>query len=588
MHSDRLNNTNNLNPKFEGFFIQMVMQGQKQRVQEIVTEAFGLDCQVKSLGDNGTEFQVTLNKKVLSVKQAWDKSYYLRSQPGVVDAQPLFAVPIPEPIAEQSRNFNQSEPIGDTQGQIEEQSSDVEWGLKQVRVFEAWSRFFPDPKQPPGHDVIIGLPDTGYSEHPEIIRNLLLAKGYDFLKKDKDPKDELERSSGEVINNPGHGTSTASIAISPKGTQGDYLSGKAVTGVAPGAKVVPLRVSSSVVLLSVQNLAEAIEYAADNNIHVLSISLGSGFFNQRLRSAIIYAQKRGVIIVAASGTYVPYVVWPAAYDEVIAVTGSNVLRQIWSGASQGPKVDVTAPAEKVWYAKVEKIDNEVRYNIRQGSGTSFSAPLVAGVAALWLSYHGREQLIKRYGAEKIPFIFNQILRDSCDKFPTWKPNKFGEGIVNAEKVLAAPLPDNLSRSIIAPAKALEQHAQIDNGTLDTFAHLFEAQLSDSQQKANFIQVAGDNNKLQACLAELLQTTQTQLPQRLKEVGQELAFYFTTNPKLYQQLALALSSQKSDPNQLKTKSLTESSKSNNLDSVREILLQNVSEVLMTKLKLTSAT
>ncbi|MGI8499832.1 MAG: S8 family peptidase [Hassallia sp.] len=579
MHSDRLNNTNNLNPKFEGFFIEMVMPGQKQKVQEIVTEAFGLDGQVKSLGDNRTEFQVTLNKKVLSVKDAWDKSYRLRSQPGVVDAQPLFAVPLAE--------NSQSEPIGDTQGQIEEQSSDVEWGLKQVRVFEAWSRFFPDPKLPPGHDVIIGLPDTGYSEHPEIIANLLLAKGYDFLKKDKDPKDELEKSSGEVINNPGHGTSTASIAISPRGRQGNYLSGKAVTGVAPGAKVVPLRVSYSVLLLSVQNLAEAIEYAADNNIHVLSISLGTGFFNQRLRTAIIYAQKRGVIIVAASGTYVPYVVWPAAYDEVIAVTGSNVLRQIWSGASQGRQVDVTAPAEKVWYAKVDKIDNQFRYNILQGSGTSFSAPLVAGIAALWLSYHGREQLIKRYGAEKIPFIFNQILRDSCEKFPTWKPDKFGAGIVNAEKVLAAPLPDNVSRTNFAPAIALQQHPPIDNGRLETFAHLFEKQLTDNQPKANFIGVAGDNNKLQASLAELLQTTETQLPQRLKEVGQELAFHITTNPKLYQQLAKALSTEKSDPNQLKTKSLIESSKSNNLDSVREILLQNVSEVLMTKLKLNNS-
>ncbi|MBD0263521.1 MAG: hypothetical protein ICV78_12585, partial [Tolypothrix sp. Co-bin9] len=111
---------------------------------------------------------------------------------------------------------------------------------------------------------------------------------------------------------------------------------------------------------------------------------------------------------------------------------------------------------------------------------------------------------------------------------------------------------------------------------------------DSQQKGNFIQVAGDNNKLQACLAELLQTTESQLPRALKEDGQELAFYFTTNPKLYQQLALALSTEKSDPNQLKTRTLTESPKSNNLDSVREILLQNVSEVLMTKLKLTSAT
>jgi serine protease len=150
------------------------------------------------------------------------------------------------------------------------------------------------------------------------------------------------------------------------------------------------------------------------------------------------------------------------------------------------------------------------------------------------------------------------------------------------KVLAAPLPDDITRSIIAPAQALEQHPTIDNGRLESFTHLFEKQLSDSQEKANFMQVVEDNNKLQASLAELLQTTETQLPQRLKEVGQELAFSFATNPELYQQLAETLKSEKLDSNQLKTRTLTESSKPNNLDSVREILLQNVSEVLKTKL------
>lgn len=139
----------------------------------------------------------------------------------------------------------------------------------------------------------------------------------------------------------------------------------------------------------------------------------------------------------------------------------------------------------------------------------------------------------------------------------------------------------MTRSIIAPAQALEQYPTIDNATVDTFTHLFEKQLFDSQEKANF-QVVEDNNKLQACLAELLQTVETQLPQRLKEVGQELAFYFATNPELYQQLAETLKSEKSDPNQLKTRTLTESSKPKNLDSVREILLQNVSEVFKTKL------
>lgn len=134
--SDRLNNPNDLSPKFEGFFLEMVMPRQKQRVQEIVTEAFGLDWNVLQVGDNLTEFEVTLNKEVLSVKDAWDKSYYLRSQPGVVDAQPLFTVPLSD-----REGLNQEPEVG-MERTIYNLNTDVEWSLKQMRVFEAWSRFF--------------------------------------------------------------------------------------------------------------------------------------------------------------------------------------------------------------------------------------------------------------------------------------------------------------------------------------------------------------------------------------------------------------------------------------------------------------
>jgi serine protease len=64
---------------------------------------------------------------------------------------------------------------------IDNLNTDVEWNLKQMRVFEAWSRFFPDPNRPPGHGVLIGLPDTGYTEHPENMGNILIKKGDDFL-----------------------------------------------------------------------------------------------------------------------------------------------------------------------------------------------------------------------------------------------------------------------------------------------------------------------------------------------------------------------------------------------------------------------
>jgi thermitase len=313
--------------------------------------------------------------------------------------------------------------------------------------------------------------------------------------------------------------------ISPPGAQGNYANGKYVMGVAPGAKVIPLRVTYSVVLLSIRNLAEAIEYATDQGCHVITISLGTAFPNPRLRSAILYAQKRGVIIVAASGTMIPYVVYPAAYDEVIAVTSSNIRREIWWGASRGKKVDVTAPGQSLWHAKTREENGQFTYNIEQDSGTSFSAPLVAAVAALWLSYHGRDQLIERYGAEKIPFIFNQLLRDSCEKFPTWEPNKFGSGIVNAEKLLATPLPDNTNRSVMPPAFALQQHTPVDSGEIDTFEHLFASEVPHSQ--------------ITSGLAQLLQCSEDNLAEQLKQIGKEVAFHFATNPELYQQFVTAL-------------------------------------------------
>lgn len=525
---------------FEGFFLQMVRPGLDGQCQQMISKFLGNDWQVKPIGDNFTEFEVTLRDDALTPKQAWDKSYELRSQPGVVDAEPLFTVPVPvrkdwdDLLRPQIAAFNQTS--------IAEESADVTWGLKQMRVFEAWQKYFPDPSKPPGHGIVIAHPDTGYTQHPEIVPNILIDKGINYIQPNSKPLDTLEESGGEIINNPGHGTSTASLVISPPGAQGNYANGKFVVGVAPGAKLLPLRVSYSVVLLGVRNLAEAIEYAADNGSHVITISLGTAFPNQRLRSAILYAQKRGVIIIAAAGTMIPYVVYPAAYDEVIAVTSSNIRREIWWGASRGKQVDVTAPGQELWHAKTRKNDKgEFTYNIEQDSGTSFSAPIVAGLAALWLSYHGRDKLIARYGTEKIPFLFNQLLRDTCEKFPTWKPNRFGAGIVNAEKLLAAPLPDNISQAIASPAFSLQQFVPIDLGELDTFKFLF-ASIFVKWQTSDAVSI--DWSKLKSSLAELLQINENDLPTRLKQVGKELAFYFATDNDLYKQFASILNQQQS--------------------------------------------
>ncbi|MEO1763616.1 MAG: S8/S53 family peptidase [Cyanobacteria bacterium J06629_18] len=586
---------NKVNPKFEGFYIEMVMPDQQDRCQEVVSQILGEEWDIKAIGDNFTEFEVLFNDDALSVKQAWDKTYQLRSQPGVVDVEPLFAVPVRE--VKQVENQRREQQLGGEEskslwdiilsfintlldlfsggGGVDTglSTDDVNWVLKELKVLPAWQKYFPDKNKLPGHGVIIAHPDTGYTTHPEIEDNLLLEQGYDFVDSDEDETDPLKKSDEELVNNPGHGTLAVSVMVSPPKAQGNYQNNKYVTGVAPGAKVVPLRITYSVVLWSSRNLAKAIEYAADKGFHIVSISLGAAFYNKRLRTAILYAQKRGVIIISAAGTWTPFVVFPAAYDEVIAVGGSTVNRKIWFGSPRGRKVDVLAPGKGVWYARTIKEDGKLIYKIKQGSGTSLSTPLVAGVAALWLSYHGRDNLVNRYGAEKIPFIFNQLLRETCDVPPNWKPSRYGAGIVNAEKLLDAALPDNVNRSVIPPAFALQQHTPVESGEMETFAHMFE--LEDL-----------DINSLNSNLAELLKTGETELPKKLKEVGQELAFCFAANGELYDKFAASLNQDKKNNQQQPQTRQFQTLTTQNTDSqseMRDMLINlGISETLNHKL------
>ncbi|MGH9971981.1 MAG: S8 family peptidase [Pyrinomonadaceae bacterium] len=547
-------------PLFEGFVLEMVQAGQQRKAKAAATRVLGTSWQVKAFGDSGTDFEVTRKTKRKSAAAAgwaWEKTYRLRAQPGVVFAEPMFTVPVSAPPEFKqealeagtgksrkrhdrtaSHDMRAAESGGSTQPLPE--SDDPQWSIKQVKVLEAWQRF-PANKEP-GEQVVIGHPDTGYSEHPEIATRLLKNKGFDYVKDDADAKDDLD--SGFLLF-PGHGTGTSSVIVSPKDAQGDFGSSHgvpiAVWGVAPGAKLIPLRVSRSVVLgvpwagSGVSNLAKAIELAADRGAHVISMSLGTGVPNSRLLKAVQYAQRRGVIVLAAAGNYTPFVVWPAAYDEVIAVAASNAQRKTWQFSSFGSAVDVTAPGESVWCAGVSAPD---QFSVGRGSGTSYAVATVAGVAALWLSHHGRDKLVTRYGAEKIPIIFNQILRDTCDPVPGWNAG-FGRGLVNADKALAARLP-SAADPIRHMAPVLEEHPAIDNGGLATFRHLFETAIEPTTRGRGFIEAGSGDGDLPSKLAELLHVADEELPARLQEIGQELAFHLAADPLLYQQFAAALS------------------------------------------------
>ena len=252
-----------------------------------------------------------------------------------------------------------------------------------------------------------------------------------FERNDSDPRDEL------VGMNPGHGTGTASIimsAVAPPDVSG------IITGAAPRVTLIPLRVATSVVHLSFLKLTRAITYAADHGHHVLSMSLGGPVPSYFLRRAIQSALDRGVILFASAGNYWPWVVYPAAYEEVVAVAACNCAQDIWALSSGGPGVDITAGGESVWMAGIQ---TDGRFTMGQASGTSFAAATVASIYALWLAHHGRDQLIARYGLGNLAGVFKEILMTAgVDTPDDWNRQRYGAGILNARKLLEAPLPDS--------------------------------------------------------------------------------------------------------------------------------------------------
>ena len=180
-----------------------------------------------------------------------------------------------------------------------------QYGPQIIRAEQAW-----DAAQ--GAGAVIAVVDTGVDfGHPDL-QGQLLAGGYDFVNNDGDPVDDH-----------GHGTHVTGIAVAATNN------GVGIAGIAPGAKVLPIKVLSSSGSGANSAMAQGIVYAADHGVKVINLSLGGFSYSQTAQDAVNYAWAQGVLVVAAAGngnSSLPY--YPAWYTHVIAVgaTDSHDLR----------------------------------------------------------------------------------------------------------------------------------------------------------------------------------------------------------------------------------------------------------------------
>ena len=357
---------------------------------------------------------------------AWDLARKLRDTKGVEDAEPSFEATYAE---------------GDPRGPVPQvfdaaklNQNECDWSLRFVGAEKAWD--LADSKARRGAGIRVGHPDSGFQAHRELGPHLKADEGWDFVENDA----ITENGDG------GHGLGTASVIMSPDNRASTPT--PTVTGIAPEADVIPLRVTKphwfipAPVLFHVgaDRLRDAVWYAIARGVHVISISLG-WLPHAGLHRAIQHAVRRDIIVIAAAGNYTgPIVVWPASYPEVIAMAACNSRSVPWVHSARGRAVDATGPGEDVWTAqpgdKVEK-----------SSGTSHATATVAGIAALWLGHHGRDALLARYlGGPTLAEVFRHVLRASATQ---WQEDHahWGAGLVNARACLEYVLPS--SQTVLA-------------------------------------------------------------------------------------------------------------------------------------------
>ncbi|MDG1518503.1 MAG: S8 family peptidase [Flavobacteriales bacterium] len=299
--------------------------------------------------------------------------------------------------------------------------------LEFMNVLDAWDVTKGDT------NVVIGISDTGFDiDHPDLVGSVKYNfsdpinsidddadgyidnyRGWDLGENDNDPS----------INGSDHGVVVAGFA----GATPDNSFQVAGTGF--NCKLMPLKIADASGNLT--QGYQSIVYAADHGCDVVNCSWGSpNSWSQQGQDVIDYAIGKGCLVVSAAGnSNAEDLFYPASFEFVLSVGGTNSLNQKWTEASQGSNynnyVDVVAPSVNLY--RITDGGGSLRSG---GSGTSLSAPIVAGIAGL----------VKSQFPSYNPYQILEQLKSTAIDIDTIAFNapyqgKLGKGLVDAHKAV---------------------------------------------------------------------------------------------------------------------------------------------------------
>lgn len=371
----------------------------------------------------------------------------------------------------------------------------LQWYLNTIKIKDAWSKeLIVRQEEGLSSKAVIAVLDSGVDlDHPDLESKIWKNKGeifnneqdddgngfvddyfgWDFIDSDDDPGP----SFGAVFNEQAvkHGTLVAGVAAAvTNNAQG-------IAGVGWFAEIMPLRVLDSDGSGDVFSVVNAINYAINNGADVINMSFVGSGFSRSLSNAIQNAYNNNIVVVAAAGNTDPGVngnnldiekAYPVCYDTDtenmvigVASVGHNFVKSNFS--NYGNCIDLVAPGEHFWTTQVFEPGREGFSSYYDGfwSGTSLSAPLVSGTAAMIKS------LRPGFSAGEIrDFIISNT--DSIDTYNPDFAGQLGSGILNVSRTIdsvlseKAPVVKGSSNSYIVAGLGSGSFPQIKIMTTD--------------------------------------------------------------------------------------------------------------------------
>lgn len=278
-----------------------------------------------------------------------------------------------------------------------------QWGLAKIKSPEAWDLTN-------GSSVVkIAILDTGIDkDHPDLATKVVARINLTSARSDDD------------LN--GHGTHVAGIAAAITNN------GLGVAGTGFNTALMSVKVLDDKGSGYYSWVINGLKWAADNGAKVINLSLGGGSSSAALEEAVNYAWNKGVVLSCAAGNSgVTTPLYPAYYQNCLAVAATDANDQKTSWSNYGGWVDLASPGLDIFSTLPNhkaKITNTRNYGSL--SGTSMATPFVSGLAGLLF---GEDSILNNSQVRK-------AIEETADKI-SGTGTYWGKGRINAYQAVSS-------------------------------------------------------------------------------------------------------------------------------------------------------